>query len=157
MPVTQDAFGDIEGVVWVQPDGPNTPAYPLLCHDVDGMDESAGPITTRLCLDSDGTWRTIARCQGTPESSTFEIATYLPKTQAYMHQAWMARCPHTYYIHKGGCAPFNVFGNYQMGILAWDALIESRSSSGMVRRRGEGGADVAPSELAYTINVGPAA
>ena len=57
-------FDNFNGVIWVQPGGPNTISYPLLCSDIDGIDEPQGDVTGRFCLNADGTWTTVNRTQG---------------------------------------------------------------------------------------------
>ena len=63
-----DYFSNRGSTVWVQPGGPNTIMYPLLCHDLDTIDEPLGDVTLRLCRNPDGTYSVANRDQGSPDN-----------------------------------------------------------------------------------------
>lgn len=132
-------YEDVQGQIWAQPGGANTECFPLDCHDMDAVDEPQGDVTTSLCLQADRTWKTVNRSQGSPGDITFTIETWKPKTQGFLSRQVERRCPIPIYIHHSLCGRQDVFNNYDQGKQLQGALITTKGSSNMVKRRAEPG------------------
>lgn len=149
-----DFFSDEMGLIWVQPDGPNTTVFPLFCYDIDGLDEPGGPVTTRLCRDANGNWQRVHRSQGSPGDATATIETWLPKTQGWLQKQADRRCPMSIYLHHTQCPPFDVFLNYDAGQLLQGAIIETRSKGNLVRTRADPEAGTETPSMSFDLNGG---
>lgn len=134
-----DYFTDLMGMIWVQPGGPNTRPYPLICHDMTDIDEELGGVTTMLCQNSQGGWDVAHRSQGAPTSSTFTIETWLRKTRTWLQKQVERRCEIPVYVHWTECPPSNVFLNYEEGKQLQDSIITNKSLSDSAKQRGEEG------------------
>lgn len=145
-------FEDVEGQIWAQPGGSNTECYPLDCHDLDGIDEPQGDMTTSLCLQADRTWKTVNRSQGSPGDITFDIETWKPKTQGFLARQVERRCAIPIYIHHAVCGRQDVFNNYDQGKQLQGAMITNKSSSNMVKRRAEPGEASTKVGRTYSFN-----
>jgi len=144
------------GIIWVQPDGPNTEPVPLLCHNLDSVDEPLGDTTTRMCRTAAGGWETVHRSQGLPGEGTMTVEAYLPKTRDWLQKAVARRCAIPLYIHKVLCGRPDVFLNYDYGELGKNGIITTRGKSALVRGladAGEGAPDM--SMMTFDISVEP--
>lgn len=150
-----DYFENYSGIVWVQPDGPNTLSYPLLCSDLDGLDEPQGDVTGRFCRDGAGNWVTVNRSQGTPGEVTGDIVSWLGKTRAWLEKMRASRCAFPVYIHHVDCGREDVFLNYEIGKLLANAFITSKSSGQNVRRRADQGENAEKVEITYSLSAQP--
>jgi photosystem II stability/assembly factor-like uncharacterized protein len=133
------------GIVWVQPDGPNTEPLPLLCHNLDSIDEPLGDTTTRMCRTGAGGYEVVHRSQGLPGEPTGTLEAHLSKTRSWLQRAAARRCPMPVYVHEVQCGRSDVFLNYDYGELVKNTLFTSRGKSAMVRAMadaGEGAADM---------------
>ena len=134
-----DYFSDMMGMIWVQPDGPNTRPYPLFCHDLTDIDEPQGDAMTVLCLGANSDWSTVHRSQGAPSAPTFTVETWLAKTRGWLQKQAEKRCPLPVYVHWTECPPSDVFLNYESGQSLRDAVITNKSKGDNVKRRAEEG------------------
>jgi len=132
-----DYFDEFMGTVWIQPDGPNTPVYPLLCVDLDGIDEPQGDVTRRFCRQGDGQYKVVHSTQGTPSSVTFDVVAWKTNQRSYMQKQVERRCPAAYYLHHAYCGRVDTFLNYDAGKLLPNGLITSKSSGTNARGRAE--------------------
>lgn len=152
----QDYFDADMGLIWVQPDGPNTEPKALLCHSTDGVEEPQGDVTSRLCR-TPGGWQLTSRGQGTPGEATMTIEAFLPKTRSWLQKQAEKRCPIPVYLHMSQCGSRSaVFLDYDYGELAKNAYITSKSKTGMVRGfadAGDGAAD--PSKITFELSAEP--
>ena len=152
-----DFFDADMGVIWVQPSGPNTIVYPLLCHSTDGIEEPQGDVTSRLCRTTTG-WKVTSRAQGTPGEATFSIEAYLAKTRGWLQKQAEKRCPIPIYIHMNRCGTSETFLDYDFGQLGKNAVITSKAKTGMVRGfadAGDGAAD--GTKATYELSAEPGA
>jgi hypothetical protein len=148
-------FTDMMGMIWVQPDGPNTQCFPLFCHDMGDLDAPLGDVTTAMCLDPKRQWETVNRDQGAPSAATTTIESWLPKTRTWLQKQLERRCPLTFYVQRSECPPDDVFLNYDTGKVLQNAIITSHGESNMVLRRGEEGASPTKSGESFDINAQP--
>ncbi len=148
-------FTDMMGIIWVQPDGPNTQCYPLACHDMGDLDAPLGDVTTALCLNANRQWETVNRDQGAPSAATTTIETWLPKTRTWLQKQLERRCPLTFYVQASECPPDDVITNYDVGKVLQHAIITSHGESNMVLRRGEEGATPTKRGESFDINAMP--
>lgn len=139
------------GLIWVQPGGPNTTVYPLLCHSTDGIEEPQGDVTSRLCRTMTG-WKTTSRSQGTPSEATFTIEALLPKTRSWLQLQAEKRCPIPVYIHMSSCGMSETYLDYDLGQLGKNSIITSKSKTGMVRGFADSG-DGAPDATKGTFEL----
>lgn len=157
MPVnTGDYFDADAGIIWVQPDGPNTEPQPLLCHNLDSIDEPLGDTATRLCRTAAGGFKAVHRSQGFPGEGTFTIEAWLPKTRGWLQRQVARRCPIPVYVHMVSCGRKDLFLNYDYGELGKNAMITSRGKASLVRASadaGEGAADM--SMMTFDMSVEP--
>jgi photosystem II stability/assembly factor-like uncharacterized protein len=152
MPIIEDYFDDVQGMVWVQPDGPNTTVYPLACHNLDAIDGSLGGVTTRYCRTATGGWSSVARSQGSPGDVTGTIEAWLGKTQSWLQLIAERRCPFAVYIHHTDCERDDIFLNYDHGELLQDTIITSRSKGALVKTTAVGEEDSSPSTMSFDVN-----
>lgn len=136
---TGEYFDADAGLVWVQPLGPNTEPMPLLCYNLDTIDEALGDTATRLCRTGAGGFETVHRSQGFPSEGTFTVEAYLPKTRSWMQRQVERRCPMPYYIHKISCERHDIFLNYDYGELGKNGIVTNRGKSALVRGLGDAG------------------
>lgn len=156
MSAANDFFDADMGIVWAQPGGPNTPCYPLICHNSDSVDAPLGDASGQLCRGPDGKWFSVLRRQGAPGATTFTIDSYLPKQQAWLQRQVERRCPVTFYAHLHQCGRPDVFLNYDYGERESNGLITSRGKTGLVRGRAEEGAGAAdPTVKSFDISAEP--
>jgi photosystem II stability/assembly factor-like uncharacterized protein len=134
-----DYFTDFNGLIWVQPDGPNTEPKPLFCHNIGDLDSPLGDVTTTVCRGPFGDWNTANRTQGGPSSSTFTVESWLRKTRGWLQKQVERRCQIPVYVHWTECPPDNVFLNYDTGRSMRNGLITSNGMSDMVMTMGEEG------------------
>lgn len=132
-----DYFDEFGGTVWIQPDGPNTPCYPLLCVDIDAIDEPQGDISRKLCRAGDGSYRVVHRTQATPGSVTFDVAAWKTNQRSYMQKQVERRCPAAYYLHHAYCGRVDTFLNYDAGKLLPNGMISTKTYSNSARGRAE--------------------
>jgi photosystem II stability/assembly factor-like uncharacterized protein len=136
---SQEYFDAFEGAIWVQPDGPNTKPEPLLCADIDTIDEPRGDTVVRLCRAADGSWRSIKRSQGTPGQVTFDVVVNKAKQRSYLRKALERRCPIPIYIPHILCGRQDVFLNYSTMKVAKDGIVTTQSGGSFVVQRAEEG------------------
>lgn len=123
------------GVVWAQPDGPNTEVLYLGCHDVADIVQPQGDVATRYCPDvaGPGRWVTATRTKGPPGDVTTTITTYVSVLRDYLQDV---NCPVPLYIHQAMCGRMDTFNNYDSGSLLYDADITSKTKSNTAMREG---------------------
>ena len=148
-------FDNFNGVIWVQPGGPNTISYPLLCSDIDGIDEPQGDVTGRFCLQADGTWETVNRTQGTPGEVTGDVVSWREKTRAWLEKVRADRCPVGIYVHHFHCGRADTFLNYESGQLLANSFVTNKSSSQNVRRRADQGENAEKNEQTFSLSAQP--
>ena len=148
-------FDNFSGVIWVQPDGPNTAPYPLLCSDIDGLDEPRGDVTARMCRNPDGSLRTVNRSMGTPSEATGDIVQWESRTRNWLEKIARDRCPVGVYIHKGICGRADTFLSYERGKLLANAFVTTNSSAQNVRRRAEQGENSEMTEQTFSLSAEP--
>jgi len=148
-------FENYAGTIWVQPDGPNTAPEPLLCADIDGLDESLGDITNRYCRDGSGNWVSTSRTQGTPSEITGDVVAWRGTTRNWLDKMKAEKCPFPMYITRSSCGREDVFLNYEEGHLLPFAYVTGSSSAQNVRRRAEDGEASSLVESTYSVSVQP--
>lgn len=150
-------FNDLDGMVFVQPEGPAHEVYPLFCHDVDGLDASFGDVTTRLCRTAQKGWKTAITSQGAPSRATFTIETWLAKTRGWLQK--MAgrsnKCPISFYVHWQECAPTDVYLNYITAQALQNGVLTAGNKSNMAMQRGDEGQAATPTGQAFDLSVDP--
>ena len=149
-PVNSEHFTQRDGTLWVQPRGPNTPVYPLNCHDLGDVDEPGGDITTAQCPDPAGTtgWYTILRAQGAPGEPTATITTPVGKTSDWLERQHGCALP--VYLNKRKCGRADVFLNYDRYWTLAATLFTSKGLTNMVSREG-----VDLSEQTFALSAAP--
>lgn len=148
-------YTDMMGILWVQPDGPNTQCFPLFCHDMGDIDAPMGDVTTSLCLNPLRQWETVNRDQGAPSAATSTIEAWLPKTRTWLQKQLERRCPMTIYVQASDCPPDDVFLNYDVGKILQNAIITSHGESNVVLKRGEEGVSPTKRGESFDINAMP--
>ena len=148
-------FDNFNGVVWVQPDGPNTISYALLCSDMDGIDEPQGDVTGRQCLRADGTWETVNRTQGTPSSVTGDIVSWKEKSRTWLEKMRATRCPFAAYVHHFHCGRADTFLNYENGKLLANNYITNKTTAQNVKRRADEGDSGEKMEQTFSLSAQP--
>jgi hypothetical protein len=149
-------FDQDQGIVFVQPDGPNTETRPLLCVDVDGIDRPQGDVTTRLCKTATGGWTVVNRSQGIPGEITLDIVSWKPQQRAWLQKQVERACPIPVYINHTDCGRVDVFTNYVAGELFANGYITSKASATTARGRvnaGDGAAE--KTEDTYSLSFQP--
>lgn len=144
-------FNQGQGLVWVQPDGPNTECKPLFCYDTDTIDEPQGGMSSHLCRKGDGQWHTVKQAQGSPGNVTTSLETWYSKTQSWLDAQVDRRCPIPLYFHHSFCGRPDIFLNYDRGKLVQNPFIESRSSGSMVKGRADPEEDMEASTRSWDL------
>ena len=155
MAVINEFFDEFQGMIWVQPDGPNTEVDPFLCADTDSIDEPLGDFTTRLCRQADGTWKTVNRSQGTPGEITFDIVTWKARQRNWLQRQVERHCSLPIYFQHAFCGRSDVFLNYDQGKLIQDAGIISKGYSNMARGMAEPGDTPEKTGQTFGLTAGP--
>ena len=150
-----DYFSNRGSTVWVQPGGPNTVMYPLLCHDLDTIDEPLGDVTLRMCRNPDGSYSVVNRDQGEPDNLSFDVVTWEQDTRDWLQKMKEQRCPFTVYVNKTLCGREDVVLNYDLCKRAPDTIANNKSSAQNVRRRAEGGESSEMSENTFSLSAAP--
>ena len=148
-------FQNFSGTVWVQPDGPNTDPQPLLCADLDGIDESLGDITNRWCRDGAGNFISASRTQGTPSEVTADVVAWRSTTRTWLDKMKEEKCPFPVYIHRATCGREDSFLNFEEGQLLAYAFVVSAGTSQNVRRRADDGEGSELVEATYSLSFRP--
>lgn len=148
-------FSNRGSTAWVQPGGPNTEMYPLLCHDLDTIAEPQGDVTLRMCRNADGTYRVVNREQGQPDNLTFDVVAWEGDTRDWLQKMKEANCPFTVYVHKSKCGREDVTLNYDLGKRMLDAFVTTKSSAQNVDRRSEGGETGEMGENTFSLSAAP--
>lgn len=158
MTTASDYFDADMGLIWVQPDGPNTEPRPILCSNSDGMESPLGDVTTRMCRTTRG-WQVTSRAQGLPGEVTMTIESYLSKTRSWLQAQVEKRCSMPVYFHMNQCGVSSTtFLDYDFGQLGKNAIITSNPKTGMVRGiadAGDGAADA--TKMSFELSAEPGA
>lgn len=130
-----DYFDANMGVLWVQPDGPNTQPQYLGCHDLGDVSEPQGDIAQRYCPNPDGpgSWDVVLVTQGPPDRITTTVTTYVGKTADWLEKQI---CPIPVYVHQSMCGKKNIFLSYDRGELYQYARFASKGRTNLVMREG---------------------
>ena len=155
MPVNSSYFDNYNGTIWVQPDGVNTAPVPLLCSDIDGIDEPGGDVTSRFCRRGDGSWETVNRSQGTPSGITGDVVSWETVTQQWLEKMRKERCPFPVYIHKVQCGREDTYLNYTKGKLLANSFVTTKASAQNVKRRADEGESSEKTEITYSLSAQP--
>ena len=153
MAIEKTYDGDL-GNVWVQPGGPGTQVFRLLCANTDGFDVPLGDVTTRMCRKSSGGYQMTRRSVGIPGEATMDLEAYLGSTMDWLQRQRQRECPMTIYIHHGKCG--STFLEYEHGELGQTAYITNVSSSGSVRQIADAGDGAADAVMrTYSLSAAP--
>jgi len=147
----QSYFDEGMGVVWVQPDGPNTAMHALLCVDLDGVTEPQGDVSLQLCRQADRTWATVLQSQGTPSQVTFDIVATKAIQRSWLQRQLERRCPMPVYVQHSTCGRHDVFLNYDAGELMESATITSKAKGNMAKGRAGEGETPAPTTETFSF------
>ena len=130
-------FDQDDGLIWVQPGGPNSICYELPCADTDGIQREHGATATSMCRVGNR-WVSKGRRRGIPGESTMSIAMYLSDVETWLQRQAVKGCPLPVYIHKGPCNS-GTFLDYMVGELGQNGIVISEGEGGMVRGMAEAG------------------
>jgi len=147
----QSYFDEGMGVVWVQPDGPNTAMHALLCVDLDGVTEPQGDVSLQLCRQADRTWATVLQSQGTPSQVTFDVVATKAVQRSWLQKQLERRCPMPVYVQHSTCGRHDVFLNYEAGELMESATITSKAKANMAKGRAGEGETPAPTTETFSF------
>lgn len=153
--MSQEQFDEFMGVVWVQPDGPNTAPQPLLCVDVDTVDEPQGDVTIRLCRQGDRGWKTVLSSQATPGQVSFDVVADKTTQRSWLQKQVERRCPMPFYFHHNTCGRLDTFNNYEAGKVVQWGTITSKSNGNMVRGRADEGDSPERTSQTFSVAAGP--
>lgn len=143
MPIaSNEYFDEFQGVIWVQPNGPNTEPIPVLCATVDGLDQPLGDVTRRFCRNGSGGVTTVKTSQATPSSITGDVVQWKSKRRTTLQKMAATRvkggiCPGAMYIHHGTCGRDDVFLNFIQTQPVYDMILTNKSSGNMARGQRE--------------------
>jgi len=120
-----------EGVIWIQPEGPNTEPKVLACHMIGDIAEPQGDVTRFYCPDPEipNKFNVKGSFQGEPGAITFAIETDMMKTFDYLEKV---HCPVSIYVGKVSCGRKNVFGAYDRMFVMERSWLTSKGMSNMV-------------------------
>lgn len=106
------AFTTKNGYLWVQPGGPNTPVYPLGCHDMDDIEESFGDTELLRCFDAEGNYKTVGEKVSPPDQITTTISAL-----QFPERDWLDKidCTFALYVMQRISGNAGVFTNYTRG------------------------------------------
>jgi len=104
------------GVVWVQPDGPNTPCYLLACSDVGDLGDPQGESMVTYCRDfRRGGWKVVSRRKGLPDQPSLPITVLLGPTATWLEKN--KACPMPVYVNQRLCGRADTFLNFDRAIV----------------------------------------
>lgn len=98
-------FDEFSGILFVQPDGPGTTIYPLLCVDVGDIAMPQGGVSSQYRRTGTGSYVVRHRTKGTKGDVTFDIVTDLPKVAGALQKmaASGLDCPASFYMIHQNC------------------------------------------------------
>ena len=133
-----ELFENFHGVIWVQPDGPNTTAYPVLCADSDGPDSPQGDISIKFCRDGAGNHVPINISQNTKSQVSLDVVAWKAKTRSWLQKQLARRFPFPMYFHHGfEGGRLDTFGNYDAGESIELAYITSKGAANYAKGRAD--------------------
>lgn len=149
-------FDEFQGVLWVQPDGPNTEPVPIVCATVDAVDQPLGDVTRRYCRTGSGGQVTVKISQGTPGAVTFDIVLWKSNIRNALQKAAAKRvrgqvCPIGVYIHHGVCGRLDVFLNYATTQVFQDAILTTKGTGN--NARGQQESNDTPEMVSQTFSI----
>lgn len=122
-----------EGMLWIQPFGPNTAPQPLGCHMLGDVTEPLGDVTLLRCRDlsAPNRWRFVGSYQDPPDLVTTTIETDVYKTAEYLETV---QCPVAIFVHQTKCGHLGVFPNYERSFILGKSFVTQRSYSNLVAK-----------------------
>lgn len=156
MATVQEFFDEFDGMIFVQPDGPNTIPIPQPCATIDGVDQPDGDVQRRFCRTNDGGIKTANVSQGTPSSVTFDVTMWKMKRRDYWQRARERRCMLPVYVAHGLCT------GRQDNFLSWDEfeiyqdpIVTSKAKANLARGQREEGDQPEMVSLTYPMSADP--
>ena len=153
--MSEELLNNFQAVVWIQPDGPNTEPQPLLCSDIDGIDEPQGDVTSFFCRQGDGSVKAVHRTKGGPGDITYDIVLWRAKQRSYLQKVKELGCPVPVYLHWVECGRFDTFLNYELSKLLPNGSITNKSSGSNARGRRAQGEQSVISEMTFSLSCPP--
>lgn len=147
-----EMFENFNGVIWVQPDGPNTAVYPLLCSDSDGPDEPQGDVSIKSCRQGDGSFLPVNISQNTKSQVAFDVVAWKYKSRSWLQKQLERRYPFPMYFHhtfEGGRV--DTFLNFDAGKSLELAYISSKTSANYAKGRADENESAEKAEETFTI------
>lgn len=122
-----------DGVLWIQPDGPNTAPVLLGCHLLGDVAIPRGDLTLRYCPDprQPNLFKPVLSYRGEPGPATTTITTYVQRLMDYLEEV---ACPLPIYVHKRLCGRADTFTNYDRSFIFTNAEITNEGLTGLVAR-----------------------
>lgn len=118
------------GMLWIQPDGPNTAVYPLGCHDLGDLAESTGGIELLRCFKPDRSgWDVVGQTETPPDPVSFSVDFMVEKARDRLEKV---TCPFAMYVTMSDCGRVDEFSNYVRGQIMTNVRRASRSYSNLV-------------------------
>jgi hypothetical protein len=143
-----DVFTSKNWGLWVQPDGPNSEAYFLGCHDVDDVTESGGGTSLIRCFKPDGSgWKIIGATIEPPDAIDIKITTPIGQVADWLETL---RCPATLYITGHKCGRRDMFTGWQRAFVFNLAAPGDRGLSGLAKREED-----TVSEMSFSFSARP--
>jgi len=132
-----NALTSKSGRVWIQPNGPGNPVYPLSCKDLGDLSESFGGIEILRCFNDMGSgWDVVGQTESPPDPITLSIDTLLFEDRDWLEKL---KCAFSLYILNRDCGQANVFSNYVRGEILTNCHIASRTYGNLVMREEDAG------------------
>jgi len=135
MPVSGDrALTTRDGITFIQPDGPNTATYPMLCRTLGDISGSLGGIELIQCFDANGQYVTKGSKQGPPEPIDFSFESLIVKKQDWLEYLRERGCAFPVYVKQQTCGQLTDVNNFERLILISDSYLTNFTYTGMVNR-----------------------
>lgn len=136
------------GMLWVQPNGPNTQLYPLACHDLGDLTEAEGGIELLRCWKQDRSgWDVVGQTETPPDPVKFSVELMTEKARDWLEKV---TCPFGMYWTQSDCGPVDEFSNYVTGGVIQHVRRAQKTRSGVVHHEED-----QPTKLAVDLEAWP--
>lgn len=134
-----DYFGNDNGDVFIQPDGPGTDTYYIPCLDMGDLAAPKGDINRELCPDphTRGKSNVAYRSQGQPGEVTFDLTVPLGRTANRLEEI---KCPTPFYRVIRECGDRTLFLPFDRADVLVDGALTNETDTNTVSARRDGAA-----------------
>lgn len=112
--MTENPFKSMEGIMWIQPDGPNTQPFVLGCHMLDSLSHDLGDNSPVYCPDLSGPnkYKPVDLVKNPPSLVDVSISGRLSAVADYLED--IKECPATLFVNMSKFGEKSLFTSWDM-------------------------------------------